>query len=217
MHDRQAGLNGVSFVLISGGLLFSNILLLCFIGVIETFHFQYGQLPGNPPVTLFFLLGASCCYLLSVMVLRLMERKRRDDGYEYGCMGWSFYIGAAIFFGWLFTLGIAALLPLIMPTEAVMTRSNFVYQNIFITQGYSVRFTNPREGRIQVLCVGTHERCTSTTEIPDELRSPGRRLLPGYTLMIQFLSPGTYPVISLSTPGMSVTIHVIKNEPSTGP
>src|SRR5581483_10174253 len=86
---------------------------------------------------------------------------------------------------------------LIIPPDASMTSTNFVYRNIFIGTGMQVRFMNPKEGSMQILCVGTNGHCLSGGNAPDELRAPGLRLLPGQAQTIKFPLPGTYPVWSL--------------------
>lgn len=142
-------------------------------------------------------------------------RDHRDGGFSYwdGVNGWYLSLGWAALVWITILLIFAYIVQGVGPADALMTRTSFVYQHIHIAQDRQVRFINPKEGNIQMLCVGANKRCLLDENAPDELQAPGLRLLPGQTKTVQFLIPGTYTVLSPGTPGMTLTIAVEDDTP----
>lgn len=187
-------------------------LLWCWVGVIGDSWFRYGRVVDNPFLVFAVLMEALGFTFLSNAWLHLSRRAQRRRRYGPSLRTseerWFQNWGWAVFWGVFLSLNVATGHSLITPADAPITGTNFVYRNIFIVTGTQVRFMNPKEGRMQVLCVETGGHCLSDGNGPDELRAPGLRLLPSQAQTITFPLPGTYTVWSLSTPGMSTTIHV---------
>ncbi len=200
------------FKLVMWGSLLSTVFLLCWLAAIVKSWSTYHFLPINPFMVWFLLFVALLFIILSASLVRVVHHEwhRRRYGYvnHSGLGEFLFSSCAAIYAGGLFLLIAIFMFGLIIPADALMTRTRFVYQNLYTGPNLPVRFVNPSDGNVQVLCVGTDGKCLAGEDIPDALRSPGLRLLPGQTRVIAFSSPGDYAVQSLTTPGMSMTIHV---------
>jgi hypothetical protein len=78
-----------------------------------------------------------------------------------------------------------------------------IYEMSIIVGG-AIRLTNSPTGVPQQLCV----ECTTMSNIPKELQAPGIMIDPGQTLRFVFPVAGDYEIVSTTTPGMSLMVHV---------
>ncbi len=208
------------FKLVMWGSLLCTGILLSWFSVIVVSWYHYGYPPINPFLLSLLLFVTLLFTLLSASLVRVIRYERDiQHGYaDYGdCLGCVAFSLVAIWVSGIFVMLIGGILLISEPiVDAPMTRAGFVYQHITLVENERVRFINPGNGNIQVLCVGNGEECLAGNGIPDELAAPGLRLLPGQASVVTFHVAGDYPVRSLSTPGISMTIHVMQPNTNVG-
>jgi hypothetical protein len=104
---------------------------------------------------------------------------------------------------------------LIIP-QANMTSNSFVQRDVSLGPGSSLVFRNPADGVVQILCIGTNQRCDrdpeNTRYVPSQL-SQGLRIFPGQDIYVTFDMAGDYPITSQSTTNMNLMVHVVSNPP----
>jgi hypothetical protein len=214
-YDAFVPRSSPRFWLAVGGCLLCTCFLCYWACTIMAHWIVYRQL-ATPPVVAWAVLGSTLGFLLlSGVMLHLSARVRDFPTTSHkGVWEWAITLGMTVFLG--ATLSLAVDTVLIGHTiDAPMTRTGFVYRQLFLLAGQQVRFINPPGASLQVLCVGTKGHCLANAQAPDDLSAPGLRLLPSQAKTVTFPIPGDYPVVSLTTPGMAVTVHV-GSDPDTG-